>query len=232
MVKIKGKDGDAIYVSYPSETLEGAIAEATELGLALHNADFAGQDFGDIDLEEANLSGSSFRGSTLTDAMLCGCDLTSADFSEARISGTFIGCDFRGADFSGATFGAAMFENCRLDDGIRAADLSLIRADLMDVLVAGGADVPGLREALVQGRIRGNLYRGECCCLMGTLANLRGVDVKDDDIDMPTRRRDADSPAESWFYGIRKGDTPENNVLASLALEWIDRYLTSAALAA
>jgi hypothetical protein len=35
----------------------------------------------------------------------------------------------------------------------------------------------------------------------------------------------ASSPAERFFMGISKGDTPETNAVSKMALQWVDEFL-------
>ena len=103
------------------------------------------------------------------------------------------------------------------------ADLRTFKADLWMTLHQARAEVPGLIAALVEGRVDGSQYEGECACLVGTLANVRGVSWG---VAFP----DATSqhPAEQWFLMIRKGDKPGDDTgggFASLkALRWAVEY--------
>src|SRR3546814_18289519 len=69
------------------------------------------------------------------------------------------------------------------------------------ILLGAQKEVPGLIKALKAGRVNGSTYSGECACLVGTIANVRGVDV--DTLEQDSRR-----PAEQWFLMIREGATP------------------------
>lgn len=127
---------------------------------------------------------------------LSGADLRSADLRSA---------DLRGAYLSGAY--------------LSGADLQPIRADFYDVLSHAGREVPALIEAIRKGRVDGSTYTGECACLVGTIANVRGVDYN-------TIEHNASRPIERFFGGIKEGDTPETNPASKLALEWAEAWLT------
>ena len=122
-------------------------------------------------------------------------DLRDADLTRA---------DLRGADFTGA-------------------DLTPVRDDLWAVLSSAPAEVEGLRTALVEGRVDGSTYEGECACLVGTLANVRQCKYSAITGLSPDSRR----PAERFFLAINPGDTPENSVEVKLAVEWIDQWLAT-----
>ncbi len=102
------------------------------------------------------------------------------------------------------------------------ADLSVIRNDFWSVLLFATHEVAALRAALIDGKVDGSAYKGECACLVGTIANAKKCDVKE----LPNLiKPNADRPAERFFMGIKKGDTPETNPVSKLALEWIDIWL-------
>jgi hypothetical protein len=98
-------------------------------------------------------------------------------------------------------------------------------------------EVAGLRAALVEGRVNGSTYEGECACLVGTIANVRGVTI--DTVGIP---QSASRPAEQWFMPIAEGDKPtdldpdaakradevsEGVFRASVAVQWIDEWAES-----
>ncbi|HWL53838.1 MAG TPA: hypothetical protein VNQ90_15470, partial [Chthoniobacteraceae bacterium] len=100
------------------------------------------------------------------------------------------------------------------------ANLYAIKGDFFEILLNAPAEVAGLKAALIAGEVDGSTYFGDCCCLVGTLARVSGV--AHDDI--PGITPDASRPAERWFLAIRKGNTPENNAVAKLTLEWIEEF--------
>ena len=89
------------------------------------------------------------------------------------------------------------------------------------MLSATPVEVTGLRDALIEGRVNGSTYDGECACLVGTLANVRHCAYDE----IPGLSPNSSRPAERFFVGIRQGDTPETNQFSKLAVEWIDDWL-------
>jgi hypothetical protein len=82
-------------------------------------------------------------------------------------------------------------------------------------------EIPALRLALVEGRINGTVYEGDCACLVGTIANARHCNYRQLGPLIP----DSDRPAERWFTGIKKGDTAEINQLVKITLGWLDEFV-------
>ena len=149
-------------------------------------------------LEKATAACANLRGANLSGANLSGANLSGANLSDANLSG---------ANLSGAN--------------LRGANLKSVQADYFDTLIRAPHEVAGLRAALVAGRVDGSTYEGECACLVGTIAHVRGRQYTDlgDGLNPDSGR-----PAERWFMGIRKGDTPETNQQSALAVQWLDEF--------
>jgi hypothetical protein len=110
------------------------------------------------------------------------------------------------------------------EGGADLGDLASIRSDVWRVLDSAPNEVPELLAALHAGLVDGSTYIGECACLVGTLEKAAGVSHGGID----GLRIDASSLAESWFAGIRKGDTPATNRMAEIAGEWIEEWIAKA----
>jgi len=176
-------------------------------GANLSGADLHGANLRDAYLRDANLIGANLHGANLRDANLHGADLRDAYLSGANLSDADLhGADLRDADLR--------------DADLHGADLTPVRDDFWAVLSSAPAEVMGLRTALVEGRVAGSNYEGECACLVGTIANLRGCEYTK----IPNLVPDSRRPAEVWFLMIGKGATPENNAAAKQAVAWIDAW--------
>ena len=195
----------------PPERLGAAIVWARRKGLGLSGANLLGADLRGADLRGADLRGSTLRGADLRrtdlrEAVLSGVDLRNADLREAILGDAILnGADLRGADLSGTV-------------------LRAIKADLWMTLASAQGEVAGLIAALREGRINGATYDGSCACLVGTLANVRGVPVR-------TVDRGAGRFAEQWFAMIRPGDRPGagsgGGFAARMALDWTLEFCRS-----
>src|SRR3546814_9741177 len=103
------------------------------------------------------------NGADLSDAYLRDADLRGADLSGADLSGAYL----RGANLSGANLSGAY---------LRGADLRAFNADFWMILLGAQKEVPGLIKALKAGRFHGSTFSGECACLVGSIANVSGVE--------------------------------------------------------
>jgi len=145
----------------------------------------------------------NLRGADLSGADLSGADLRDADLSGADLSGA----DLRDADLSGADLSGAVLRDQK--------------NDFWEILLHAPREIAGLRAALVEGRVDGSTYSGPCACLVGTIAIVRGVGTND----LEGIRPNSGRPAERWFMGISKDDTPETNQISKLTVEWLDEFV-------
>jgi len=135
---------------------------------------------------------------------LRGADLSGADLRGAYLRDAYLsGADLSGADLSGA-------------------DLSAFRDDIWAVLSSAPVEARVVRSALLEGKIDGSVYEGDCCCLVGTLGKAKGCEYNR----IPGLTPDGSRLAEVWFYGIKTGDTPETNPMCKQAYEWVDEWIT------
>jgi len=206
-----------------------------KIGLAVRWAIKSDADLRGANLSDANLSGANLSDANLSGAYLSGADLSGANLSDANLSGANLsdanlrGADLRGADLSGADLSGADLRGANLSGAdlsgadLRGANLQSFKADLWMILTQNPAEVGGLVKALEEGRVDGSTYNGECACLVGTIANVRGVPF-----DQSGLKGDSSRPAEQWFLMIRKGDKPTDDTgggfAAKQALEWIAEW--------
>jgi hypothetical protein len=207
--------------------VEGNSLMKTLIAAAAAKKDLTGAYLTGAYLRGADLRGADLRGADLRGADLTGADLRGADLMDADLRGAYLrGADLRGADLRGADLRGAYLMGADLtgadltDADLMGADLTEIRNDFFHVLLHAIPEIGGLKKALKEGNIDGSTYNGPCACLNGTLCNVRGEKNVKPLIDM----RDSTRPIERYFFGIKKGDTPENNNLSKIALEWIEEF--------
>ena len=221
------------------DRLRKAILQAVEAGTNLRDANLRGANLSGATLSGANLSGASLRdanlrgatlsGTDLRDATLSGTDLRDANLRDANLSGaslrdanlrgaTLSGTDLRDATLSGANLSYANLRDAKLGE----INLRRFKSCLWMTLTRNPSEVRGLVAALKEGRVNGSVYEGECACLVGTIANVRGVNF--------TAIADHNSSyaSEQWFLMISKGDTPDKDTgggyAAKLALDWVEEW--------
>jgi hypothetical protein len=159
-----------------------------------------------------SLAGLTPRGVALPHSELAGADFTAADVANTKHArAKLTGIDRARADLTGTYFTGRT---------LRDANLEAIRKDLWAVLSLASREVPAIRGALVEGRVDGGTYYGECACLIGTIATARGCDVYSLGSLGPAPGR----PIERFFMGIDRGDTPQTSPIAEIVVEWIDEW--------
>jgi hypothetical protein len=194
-----------------------ALEAATQAKADLSDADLSGAVLRDAVLRGANLSDANLSGANLSGAVLSGAVLSDADLSDANLSGAVL----RDANLSGAVLSGAVLSGAVLSGAVLSDAFKGVRGDFFDVLIRARAEIPGLRAALVGGLVDGSTYEGDCACLVGTIGNVRGVNYRDLGI-----APDSSRPIERFFMGIRRGDTPQDNPLSALAVEWLDEFVS------
>jgi uncharacterized protein YjbI with pentapeptide repeats len=216
--------------------LQGAKLQGAELQYAeLQYAKLQGAELQYAELQGAELQGAKLQGAKLQYAKLQGAKLQGAELQYAELQGAELqGAELQYAELQGAELQGAKLQYAKLQGAEPSDPLYPIKLDFWAVLDQAPAEVGGLRRALVEGRVDGSTYRGACACLVGTIANVRGVTVDSDELGVPC---DAGRPAEVWFVPIREGDLGvddpskaadgEGAWRASIALGWINEWMES-----
>jgi uncharacterized protein YjbI with pentapeptide repeats len=199
--------------------LTGAYLTGANLtGAYLDGAYLTGAYLARANLAGANLTGANLTGAYLDDAYLTGAYLARANLTGANLTGAYLD----DAYLTGAYLARANLTGAYLDGAKGVGDwVQSIRDDIRAVLDAAPLEVSGLLEALWSGKVDGSTYTGECTCLVGTIAKVRGVSYDSLGIDL---RPDSSRPAERWFLKIRKGDTPVTNPSAAFAAAVIAQW--------
>ena len=201
-------------------SLDGASLE----GASLVGANLEGASLDGASLVRANLYGARLIRASLDGARLIRANLEGASLEGAILDGARLdGANLEGANLVGANLVRASLVGANLEGAsLAAAYLQPIKEDIKNILNSAPAEVQGLLDLLNAGKIEGRVYEGECACLVGSIAKIRGVEL-----DALGIRIDSDSPAECWFLAINKGATPENNPVAAITKEWIEEWLSA-----
>ena len=196
------------------------IAESSNLTikkLVIENkADLTSANLTGANLTGADLNGADFRGANLTGANLNGADLECADLTGANLKCA----DLRGADLNGADLRGADLRGAKNWQDTSWAKQA--KQQLRYILSFLKSEIPNLIAKIQNGEINGTQYKGECCCLIGTLGNQNACNVILD------YEKGLENPAEQLFWQIREGDTPDNSEFAKLALEICEEFINKA----
>ncbi len=168
-------------------------------------------------LEKAVASRAYLEGAYLEGAYLKGAYLKGADLKGANLKGAYLkGAYLKGADLEGANLKGAYLEGAYLE----GANLTHIKNDLFALLLYAIPEIANLKKALIEGKVNGSTYEGECACLCGTLEKSSDEKIRTTIYDL----RDSDRPIERFFLGIQTGDTPETNQISKIVFEWIEEF--------
>lgn len=129
--------------------------------------------------------------------------------------------DLEGANLEGANLQGVIFRGVEnLPDSL----VNYFKKDLRYVLTYTKSEIPYLKEKLEKGEVDGTQYEGECACLIGSLANAKKEYHEKFVFCIPDYELGLHNPSEQLFYQIRKGDTPDNNQFAKIAMEVIEEF--------
>ncbi|HTB85987.1 MAG TPA: pentapeptide repeat-containing protein [Candidatus Sulfotelmatobacter sp.] len=194
-------------------TLEGAdwkiaFKAAVEAGQKFECADLSDKDFSGI---EVNCKNSRFDNSSFDNSRFDNSSFYNSRFDNSR----FYNSRFDNSSFDNSSFDEKSFKAIPEQWFIQCRD------DLWSILLTVPDEVKFLRKALVDGKVNGSTYTGECACLVGTIANGRKCQIENLGILKPNASR----MAERYFLQIRPGGIPEKNPFAKKAVEWIDQFV-------
>jgi len=209
------------YANLSSANLSSANLRYANLRYAnLRYANLRSADLSSADLISANLSSANLSSANLRYADLISADLSSADLISANLSSANLSyADLRTANLSSANLRYAYLSYADL----RSANLSDTRKDFLAVLLPLKNEVAEFYKHLLDGRIDGSTYEGECACLKGTFANIKKCNYN-------TLNPDDKSSSEILFLAIKEGDTPETNQVSAIVKEWTLEFMKEHAL--
>jgi uncharacterized protein YjbI with pentapeptide repeats len=200
------------------------LTRANLTGANLTGANLTGANLTRANLTRANLTDADLTGADLTDADLTDADLTGANLTRANLTGANLtDADLTDANLTRANLTDADLTRANLTDAdLTDANLTVFKHDVWAVLLKAKHEIAGLKQAIKDGKIDGSTYSGDCRCLKGTIAACKGPEYNEDNL--PGLVADSSEPCERWFMQLSPGDTPENNGVAKLTLEWIEEF--------
>ena len=200
------KEGNTI-----KDTLVQAVKERADLqGAYLQGAYLQGAYLRGADLRGAYLRGADLQGAYLQGAYLRGADLQGAYLQGADLQGAYLrGADLRGAD-----------EKTLPQDYINQCS-----RDMLFIFEHLKHELPYLRNKLVQGKVNGSQYEGECACLIGSLGKGNKECVDKVAKAIPYYEMGLQNMGEQWFLNIKEGDTEKDSFFVRHALKLIDSVL-------
>ncbi len=195
------------------ETIKEAVLEKYAVDANLRDANLRGADLRGADLRDANLRDANLRGANLRDANLRGADLRDANLRGADLyDANLYGADLRGANL----YGADLWQ-------LPVDYINQCSRDILSIFSYLKKEVAYLKKMLLEGKIDGSQYEGDCACLIGTLANGDGgMDKVCQTI--PFYQKGTQNYGEMWFLNIKKGDTPETNQFSAHVLKLIEMF--------
>ena len=233
------RDADLRDANLRDADLQGAVLQGAVLrGAVLQGANLRDADLWDADLQGTDLQSTDLRDANLRDAVLRDANLRDAVLRDANLEGANLrDAVLRDADLQGAVLRDADLRDADLEGAnLRDADLrgavitqladyvNQCSRDMLFIFEHLKSELPGLRKALVEGRIDGTKYQGDCACLIGTLGKLDGGITKVCKA-IPFYEMGLQNYSEQWFWQIRRGDTPKDNQFAAHAVKLIDMIL-------
>ena len=91
--------------------------------------------------------------------------------------------------------------------------------DILFILHCLRAEVPALKQMLIDGKVDGSVYENkECVCLIGSLAKIDGGMDKVCKA-IPFYEKGTHNYGEMFFLNIKAGDTPKTNWFSKHAVE-------------
>ena len=149
---------------------------------------------------------------TILEALVAGADLRGADLSYVESVGAYLSeADLTAADPGGADPSYA---------NPSYAGFCAVKNDFFMVLFSVPSEIAGLLAKFIAGDVDGSCYEGDCANLLGTIANVKGVNF----LRIEGLTPDENRPAEKFFGRVREGDTPQNSLPVRLAVQWIDEF--------
>jgi hypothetical protein len=186
------------------------------------NSKFDNSTFYNSTFDNSKFDNSTFYNSKFDNSTFYNSTFDNSTFDNSKFdNSTFDNSTFYNSKFDNSTFYNSTFDKISAEGALASRAFENIRMDFFGRMLLAQHEIPALRQAIVDGKVSGSSYEGECCCFVGTIAKAAHCNY----LNLPQLKPDSNSETEKWFFGIQTGSTPENNEIARITVLWIDEFL-------
>ncbi len=230
-IQIKTIAGE-LFFEYEKEgnTIKDTVHEMLKAfkGKIITGVDLSGQDLSGVEFDNSKFDNSKFDNSKFDNSKFYNSKFYNSKFDNSKFynstfynskfyNSTFYNSKFYNSKFYNSKFYNSTFDAVSVESAYLCGGLDSVKADLWLVLLPLKAEIPALKQSILEGKIDGSTYTGSCACLMGTIGNNCGKAYTDLGIKPNSQR-----PIEKWFMAFKPGHTPENHPMINLTYRWIE----------
>jgi len=220
----------AMLAAYAGKKIVGVDLSGYVLdGVSFDNSSFYNSRFYNSSFDNSSFYNSSFYNSSFYNSRFYNSSFYNSRFYNSSFDNSsfynsrFYNSRFYNSSFDNSRFYNSSFDNKTVENIVKDGQehiFAISKNDVWAILLPAKNEIAGLKNALIEGKINGTAYTGDCACLVGTIAKVRQCDYEL----MPHITPDGGRPAEMWFRGIDPGMTPENSPKVKLTMKWIDEF--------
>jgi len=233
-IDIKRLDGSVFFnLDIENNTIKKTV-EAMLLkfnGTVIRDIDLSNQHLSDIKFYNSKFDNSKFYNSKFYNSTFYNSTFDNSKFYNSKFDNStfynstfdnskFYNSTFDNSKFYNSTFYNSKFYNGSAENALKNGAFGSIKMDFFGRMILQKNEVSFLKKKLQDGEIDGTQYEGECGCFVGTIAKALKVNY----LHLPNLKPYSNAPTEKWFFAIRKGDTPGNNVIAKITFDWIEEF--------
>ena len=226
-IEIKNIEG-GIFFTHEVENNTAEITVTAMLaayaGKKIVGVDLSGYVLDGVSFDNSSFYNSRFYNSSFDNSSFYNSSFYNSSFYNSRFyNSSFYNSRFYNSSFDNSRFYNSRFDNKTVENIVKDGQehiFAISKNDVWAILLPAKNEIAGLKNALIEGKINGTAYTGDCACLVGTIAKVRQCDYEL----MPHITPDGGRPAEMWFRGIDPGMTPENSPKVKLTMKWIDEF--------
>jgi uncharacterized protein YjbI with pentapeptide repeats len=185
------------------------------------NSRFYNSRFDNSGFYNSRFDNSRFYNSRFDNSSFYNSSFDNSRFDNSRFDNSrFYNSSFDNSRFDNSRFDNSSFDSVSAESALKTGALESVKNDFFGRMLRQKNEVPFLKQAIIDGKINGSQYEGDCCCFVGTIAKAAHCNYKE----LPKLKPDSDSPTEKWFMALRPGYTPANNSVAKITFDWIEEF--------